>query len=318
MCVHGRPLACDTMHDKDDPLVGSALCADCYDYAGAVTWNALLPELWRRTILAARRNVDAMRPAGGRPATVAFVRVYELQRRGLAHLHCLLRLDGDDGGPPPAWATAGVLAQCVAEAVASTSAPHPAGYRVRWGTQLDVREVGADGQLDGLAAANYLAKYATKTADASGQLDHRLRFDAEIDTLDLSEHMKRMLHACFFLDRNPAYRNLRLKRWAHTLGVGSHFLTKSRRWSTTFGALRAARRAYAEDQARERHPGRLRWQPGVQRTAAYDYEGVGWGPDVAPIARRRAADRADASRLASEALSEHNRAAAPPTTREAS
>lgn len=301
------------MHDKDDPLVGSALCADCYDYVGAVTWNALLPELWRRTILAARRNVDAMRPAGGRPATVAFVRVYELQRRGLAHLHCLLRLDGEDGGPPPAWATAGVLAQCVAEAVASTSAPHPAGRRVRWGTQLDVRVVGADGELDGLAAANYLAKYATKSSDASGLLDHRLRFDAEIDALDLSEHVKRMLHACFSLGQNPAYRHLKLKRWAHTLGVGSHFLTKSRGWSTTFTELRAARRAYVEDQARGRHPDRLRFRPGVKRTAAYDYEGVGWGPEVAPIARRRAAELAEVRRLARDALGERNPAAAPPT-----
>jgi len=35
-----------------------------------------------------------------------------------------------------------------------------------------------------------------------------------------------------------------LARWAHQLGYGGHWLTKSRRWSTTFGALRAVRRTW--------------------------------------------------------------------------
>jgi hypothetical protein len=32
----------------------------------------------------------------------------------------------------------------------------------------------------------------------------------------------------------------RLCKWAHTLGHGGHFLTKSRRYSVTFGQLRRA------------------------------------------------------------------------------
>jgi hypothetical protein len=43
----------------------------------------------------------------------------------------------------------------------------------------------------------------------------------------------------------------RLCKWAHTLGHGGHFLTKSRRYSTTFGQLRAARTEHREQQ---RHP----------------------------------------------------------------
>jgi hypothetical protein len=35
----------------------------------------------------------------------------------------------------------------------------------------------------------------------------------------------------------------RLRRWTHMLGFGGHFATKSRRYSTTHKALRAARRA---------------------------------------------------------------------------
>ena len=33
----------------------------------------------------------------------------------------------------------------------------------------------------------------------------------------------------------------RFRAWAHMLGYGGHFLTKSRRYSVTFGQLRAAR-----------------------------------------------------------------------------
>ena len=42
-------------------------------------------------------------------------------------------------------------------------------------------------------------------------------------------------------DGNPYAR---LRRWAHMLGFGGHFLTKARRYSVTFGLLRDARVDY--------------------------------------------------------------------------
>jgi hypothetical protein len=42
------------------------------------------------------------------------------------------------------------------------------------------------------------------------------------------------------------YRSLR--RWAHMLGFGGHFLTKARHYSVTFSALRQARVAYRRHQ----------------------------------------------------------------------
>jgi hypothetical protein len=39
---------------------------------------------------------------------------------------------------------------------------------------------------------------------------------------------------------------LRLRAWAHMLGFGGHWSTKSRRYSTTFGVLRRARVAFAK------------------------------------------------------------------------
>ena len=40
------------------------------------------------------------------------------------------------------------------------------------------------------------------------------------------------------------YDRLNLRRWAHMLGFRGHFLTKSHRYSATFTALRAVRRAW--------------------------------------------------------------------------
>ena len=48
------------------------------------------------------------------------------------------------------------------------------------------------------------------------------------------------------LDAEPALRHLHLARHAHRLGFGGHFLTKSRGYSTTFAALRAARAQWNE------------------------------------------------------------------------
>ena len=32
-------------------MPGEPLCRECFDYAGAVLWNNLLGELWRRTTI---------------------------------------------------------------------------------------------------------------------------------------------------------------------------------------------------------------------------------------------------------------------------
>ena len=51
--------------------------------------------------------------------------------------------------------------------------------------------------------------------------------------------------ACWELGARSSLRSLRLRKWAHMLGFGGHFSTKSRRYSTTLGTLRRARVAYA-------------------------------------------------------------------------
>jgi hypothetical protein len=100
-------------------------------------------------------------------------------------------------------------------------------------------------ELSAEQVAGYVAKYATKATEALGvTLDHRLS-EAELEELDVPTHVAELVRACFELGSRPSLARLRLRKWAHMLGFGGHFSTKSRRYSTTLGALRRSRVAYA-------------------------------------------------------------------------
>jgi len=87
--AHGRSLRCGVVHRADDPRLGEPLCAECYDYLGHVlfTWHA--PQLWHRFTVTLRRSVDQR----SSDAQVSYVKVVELQRRGVPHFHAVIRLD---------------------------------------------------------------------------------------------------------------------------------------------------------------------------------------------------------------------------------
>ena len=53
---------------------------------------------------------------------------------------------------------------------------------------------------------------------------------------------------CCVLGRKGELAGLKLRDRAHGLGFGGHFLTKSRRYSTTMGALRKVRRDHVRRQ----------------------------------------------------------------------
>jgi hypothetical protein len=106
-CPHGRPAWCDREHREDDPRLGEPLCLDCADHEGAVLFNWHAPELWRRFTIALRRALG--RRLGirerelRRRLRVSFAKVAEFQRRGVVHLHAIIRLDGpgDPFAAPP-------------------------------------------------------------------------------------------------------------------------------------------------------------------------------------------------------------------------
>ncbi|WP_373290043.1 replication initiator, partial [Longimycelium tulufanense] len=229
---------------------------------GAVLWQAHAGELWRRFTIALWRAVAAgagLREAQlGEVARVSYAKVAEYQRRGLVHFHAVVRVDGPagPGDPAPAWATPELLESAVRAAAASVVVESPASaavgtYLLRWGDQVDVQPITADqdtaagaGTLTDRRVAGYVAKYATKGTGATTGADARIRSEAHIEDLPIAEHHRQMMRTAWRLGGLPEFAGLNLRRWAHMLGFRGHFLTKSRTWSTTFTALRAARAAY--------------------------------------------------------------------------
>ncbi|MGW4443799.1 replication initiator protein RepSA [Streptomyces sp. NPDC004682] len=266
--VHNRPdsgrCRCGSSHREDDPALGTALDPGRYDYAGAILFNNHAGDLWRRFTIYLRREIAARagltQTALNEVCRVSFGKVAEFQKRGAIHFHAVIRLDGPEGPdtPPPAWASIALLDGAIRAAAARVSVPVPAsGDRparvLRWGSQVDVQAIGALGreELTEQAVASYVAKYATKAAETTGTVDHRIGELAELDRLPLPEHTRRLIEACWDLD--DAYPGRMLARWAHMLGFRGHFSTKSRRYSTTLGALRQVRADYrARQEHRER------------------------------------------------------------------
>jgi hypothetical protein len=255
-CVHGRPISCPIRHEANDPAIGQPFCPACYDYTGAVLWNAEVGALWRRTTIAMTRllaaRVGVSRSEIGKLVRLSFVKVAEFQTRGLVHLHVILRLDGPGPKPtaPPTWATNELLSEIVAASAAQTSLrttrPDGTPLLVRWGVQLDIRpiRVGSEGEGSDTSVAGYLAKYATKAAESAGGADRPLRSPYEIGLLPVTAHARSMMATAWALGGLRQYEHLRLRAWAHMLGFRGHFLTKARRYSVTLGYLRTARVRY--------------------------------------------------------------------------
>ncbi|HEY0699068.1 MAG TPA: replication initiator, partial [Micromonospora sp.] len=340
-CTHQQPAACWARHDTGDAVLGRPLCLDCYDHDHQVVWNLYSGELWHRTKQAAERHLTKLArsrgiprvqvvTASGKTRTVAPVRIShgkaaEFQARGAVHFHVLVRLDGvhpaDPAAvvpPPPGITTTDLIdaLQHAAEQVAFHTPEHPdraGGWPMRWGNQLDIRPIHLDGRGDitDSMVAGYLAKYATKSTEATGHNSTRLDATTIGDYADgEGDHTARLIDACWRLGRpthtpqplsqrprpdrpTPGFRApwdcpdcgthtryqacpvcvaarqasldteptksapvtpyARLRRWAHMLGFGGHFLTKARRYSVTFQLLRDARVTYrrAEDHAQE-------------------------------------------------------------------
>lgn len=187
-CEHGRPRFCLQRHGDSEEVVGSPLCVDCYDYEAAVMFNASVGELWRRVTIYARRRLAYCMGMPERElkglVRLSYLKVAELQRRGVVHLHVIVRADsaGDELEPPSITVSTALLAHAIVKAVRAVQVEREvAGRTLRFsfGEQLKVDAL-VPGALRGVAS--YLAKYVTKSATANGALDHRLR-DGEIEHL---------------------------------------------------------------------------------------------------------------------------------------
>ncbi len=174
----------------------------------------------------------------------------------MVHFHALIRLDGPGDGftPPLVPLDAADLAVAITEAAAAVrltvELPDSGGVVLRFGTQTDTQAVnaGAAGELTGERVAAYLAKYATKAAEDFGLGDRRISLEA-LPLLDISDHVATILRTAWDLGGHVAYAGMR--RWLHMAAFRGHFSTRSRRYSTTLGAIRNERRDYRRREAAE-------------------------------------------------------------------
>jgi hypothetical protein len=222
-----------------------------------------------------------------------------MQRRGVVHFHAIIRLDGIDPADRDALVPVpeplGLLDLVDAIATAATKTrfttdPHHlhdnTGWRISWGEQLDLRPVRVSGEqeISDAMVASYLAKYATKSTEAAGHLSARLtRETIDVYADAQGSHVERLIHACWRLGGyvpglKLSEQDLRpyggLRRWAHMLGFGGHFLTKSRRYSLTFKVLRDNRviwrRTVDVDTAADHE------EETTLLVATLEYVGAGW------------------------------------------
>lgn len=312
-CPHGRSMSCGVVHSDGDTRTGTPLCLDCYDHAAQVAWNAFVPKLWTRTIDSVKRELRRRsRAHGGTAARIRYAKVAEFQARGAVHLHALVRLDGSDPDnadvvlPPPTWATAELLNRLLVDAARSTSVrtpPHPDrpdGWVIEWGEQVRPLIVarGLPGaEVTEQHVAGYLAKYATKATEPAGHLSARLTESTVRIYADPAKHTGRLVAAAWTLGRPDAGDDWsRLRPWAHMLGFGGHFATKSRAYSTTFGALRAARSAAMRRANATATSPETEEEDTVLVVGSWAYAGTGWRTTADAALALAAADAARSRR----------------------
>ena len=237
-CKHGKPISCGKVHAEGDPVLGQAMCQECFKHDRAVMWNNSVGELWRCTSIYLGREIAKQAgltaAAARREVRPAYAKVSEYHARGLLHFHVVVRLDrampdyrADQLRPPSAKYTTQLLEDAVRAAIPKVKAraskyfgapyvtwgkppkdkaqdTEDAGAPyVSWGKQLDVRQVVQPKDDDAARftaekVAGYLAKYGTKSTEQAGGLLHPVRRE-QVETVPVSGHVRRYLRSAFRL-----------------------------------------------------------------------------------------------------------------------
>jgi hypothetical protein len=168
--------ACGGRHGDADPLLGAPLDPDAFRYDRAVAWNNAVPELWRRFTINLRRQFPCH--------DIEYARVVEFQRRGLVHVHAVVRVQLKDGPTARPMVTVKMAKERVRRAArAATCEAVGLDVPASWGSLTDVRAITTSRptrrpgesdkkyaarcrrNTDGQGAASYIAKYATKSPE---------------------------------------------------------------------------------------------------------------------------------------------------------
>jgi hypothetical protein len=285
VCPHGRSLACGKRHAEDDPCLGEAICRDCFDCERSALWNHNVGRLFRRTRTYVERELarqaDMTQKAARALVRVSYVKVAEFQRRGVVHFHVLWRLDGadDELTAPPERFDAHLLADAIAAALPKSTVPAEAedADPYGWGRQheLGPLDLSAD-RHEAARVAAYIAKYATKSTQDAGGVGGRIEHEHELDELRCREHARRLIAGAWQASKRDDVDGERMRRWAHQFGFGGHCFTKSRRFSTTFKALREARALYAAAGSAPTGEASAKSDHNLIRISAWRYAGRGY------------------------------------------
>jgi hypothetical protein len=262
VCPHGRPAWCSKRHADDDPQVGQPLCFECYDYTAHVVWQWHAPELWRRFSIALQRELAKQCELAvakfRKHCKIAYSKVAEFQARGAIHYHVPIRLDGPEGpdGPPPdlplTTAHLEAAVKVAAAHVRLDSAPVDGiVYRLRWGSQMDCRTITDNADPDRRSAtrihprqiAAYLAKYLTKATEDFG-FSSKVFSAKHAAKLGASPHVIRLIETAEHVHAVGGKDYERLSANYESLGYRGHPMTKSHKYSVTFGQIRRARRIH--------------------------------------------------------------------------
>ncbi|MCL5076936.1 MAG: hypothetical protein M1288_02295, partial [Actinobacteria bacterium] len=78
---------------------------------------------------------------------------------------------------------------------------------ITWGEQIDTRAIdaGSNGPGSTKAVANYLAKYATKSATESAGFEKRFKDAGQIELAKVSPHLRKMAQTAWELGQDPNY-----------------------------------------------------------------------------------------------------------------
>ncbi|MFW0789934.1 replication initiator [Gordonia sp. CPCC 205333] len=238
---------------------GQPVQPDLYDYTGHVLFTWWAPDLWRRYTIRLRRLVATHLSDHGLPRNtvrVSFLKVHENQTRLIPHYHAIIRLDApttpdQPPTPPPPVINSSQLAVLAAQAARdiTLTVPDPTraeGTRtLRLGTQTDVQPLDTTMPTNTRRKiAGYLAKYVTKSVADTGITPkpispHAIGDPAITDTL--TPHAYALWHTIINLAHQAPEHYAAMATKLHTLGYRGHVTTKSRRYSTTMGHLRAIR-----------------------------------------------------------------------------
>ena len=151
---------------------------------------------------------------------------------------------------------------------------------------------------------------APDSTETTGQLSTRITVETIDHHADPDTHTGRLIAHAWTLGTPPAdlldpdqrerFQKTfgRLRRWAHMLGFGGHFATKSRRYSTTHKQLRADRRTWQRTQHRlHRRPAAVRpddldTEETTLVVGTLTFAGMGWQTPADQLLATSAAARA--------------------------